>query len=152
MNTPENPLLETAQVEALLPHTAPMIMIDTLWLSEGKRTVSGFTVKADNIFCVDAILQEPALIENVAQTAAIRMGYQALLAVKGKDEQAQPPFGYIAAVKNCQIYRLPSVDDVLKTEIIVKGIVRNVHFIEGTVFLKGEVLLECEMRIYQEVN
>ena len=150
MEIPQKPLLNYDEVLALLPHADPMVMIDKLWSSKGDNTVSGFLVKESNIFCKNKVLQEPALIENVAQTAAIRVGYQALLAAQANNEQPKPPFGYIVAVKNCRIHELPKVNDELKTSISVKALVMNVYFIEGTVFKEGKAILECEMRIYQE--
>ena len=53
MEIPQEPLLNYEEVLQLLPHAPPMVMIDKLWFSEGNNTVSGFSVKEDNIFCKD---------------------------------------------------------------------------------------------------
>ena len=54
---------------------------------------------------------EPGLLENIAQTAAARAGYEA------KKENEPVRVGYIGAVKNFEVFDLPGLHDMIETEI-----------------------------------
>ena len=86
------PMIEGAEVSALIPQKAPIEMVDKLWLNDDTTTVSDFTIGEDNIFCQDGFFREPGIIENIAQTAAIRAGYTASLLMK-TGEIGKPPVG-----------------------------------------------------------
>lgn len=147
MTTREQPLLQHRAVSALIPQKPPMEMVDTLWFSDDSKTISGFTIHPENIFCENGLFTEPGIIENIAQTAALRAGYSS-----SRDSSVTlsgpPPIGYIAAVKNLIIHRLPASGNVLKTEIIVKQIVFDITLIEAKSFCNDERIAECEMKIF----
>ena len=76
-------------------------MVDELLFSDETTTQSKFLVKAQNIFIEDGYLHGPALVENIAQTAAARAGYISLTNNK------PVLLGYIGAIKNLEIFFLP---------------------------------------------
>lgn len=123
-------------------------MVDTLWLNDDTTTVSGFTIKADNIFCANGCFAEPGIIENIAQTAALRAGYTVSLLTKDGKLTGPPPVGYIAAIKNLHIFQLPKIGSELKTEIIVKQVIFDVTLIAAKTTCNGEAVAECEMKIF----
>lgn len=141
------PILEGAEVSALIPQKAPIEMVDKLWLNDDTTTVSGFTIREDNIFCKDGLFREPGIIENIAQTAAIRAGYTASLLMK-TGEIGKPPVGYIGAIKKLVIHRLPQAGSELRTEITVQQIVFDVTLISGRSTVDGVPVAECEMKIF----
>lgn len=117
-------------------------MIDSLETCSDESAGSSFTVQEGNIFVTDGILQEVALIENIAQTAAAHMGYTC-------QQQNKPvPVGFIGAVQNLVIHHLPQVNDVLQTEIVVKNQVFNATIISGSIALNGKLVATCEMKIF----
>ncbi|MCK5765821.1 MAG: hypothetical protein KAH26_07550, partial [Bacteroidales bacterium] len=65
-------------VTKLLPQGSPMIMVDTLISHDDRRTVTAFTIKKENIFVVNGRFSEAGLIENMAQSAALRTGWIAM--------------------------------------------------------------------------
>jgi predicted hotdog family 3-hydroxylacyl-ACP dehydratase len=127
---------------AYIPQRQPFVMVDEL-LSAGDNTaITKFKVTADNIFVVGRQLTEPALVENIAQTAAARMGYIC-------SEKNEPvPVGFIGAVQNLHIMALPGVGDELETEIVIKNQVFDVTMIVGRVSCRGVMLAQCEMKIF----
>ena len=117
-------------------------MVDALEHSDDKGAATTFTVKAGHIFVSGGALTEPALVENIAQTAAARMGYIC------RQEQKAVPVGFIGAVQNLRIYALPQTGDTLFTTIHIKNQVFNATIIEGNISVKGKPIASCEMKIF----
>lgn len=126
----------------LIPQREPFVMIDTLIGSDETHTWTNFRVLPDNIFVQDGFLLEPALVENIAQTAASRLGRSSQL------EGKPAPIGYIGAVQNLEIFALPKVNDVLETEIKVEKQIFDVSVISGKIWCKDELMAQCEMKIF----
>ncbi len=59
----------------LIPQRPPFVMVDTLVTAGENNARTKLKIRSDNIFVKENQLTEPALIENIAQTAAARMGY-----------------------------------------------------------------------------
>jgi 3-hydroxyacyl-[acyl-carrier-protein] dehydratase len=142
------PILQHASVSALIPQQPPIEMVDTLWSNNDTTTVSGFTIRPDNIFCDNGFFAEPGIIENIAQTAALRAGYIVSLLAKDGKLTGPPPVGYIAAIKNLHIHQLPAIGASLKTEIIVKQVIFDVTLIAAKTICNDELIAECEMKIF----
>lgn len=125
----------------LLPHRFPMVMIDKLFISDAESTVTGLFIREDNVFSYEGFFTEPGLVENIAQTAAIRAGFMFKHAGK------EAPMGYIGAVKHLHIYFLPEVNAEISTEIKLENEVFDVSLIRGKITCGGRVAAECEMKI-----
>ena len=54
----------------LIPQRPPIVMVDSFFGFEENRSYSGLTVTTDNLFCEAGRLQEPGIIEHIAQSAA----------------------------------------------------------------------------------
>ena len=68
--------LSRIDVLTLLPQCPPFVMIDRLTHFDETVTTTQLTVRADNLFTeADGHLNPCALVENIAQTCAARMGY-----------------------------------------------------------------------------
>lgn len=122
-------------------------MVDTLYLNDEHRTVSGFTIPPENIFCVDGKFTEPGIIENIAQTAALRTGYMVWLDASAS-VGTEPPIGYIGAIKKLKIFRLPRAGQELRTEIEITQMIFDVTVITGSSYVDGEPVATCEMKIF----
>ena len=143
----DKPIIEGAAVSALIPQKPPIEMVDKLWFNDETTTVSGFTIKDDNIFCEKGLFREPGIIENIAQTAALRVGYMVSLMEKS-GEKVNPPVGYIGAIKRLIIHQLPPVGSELRTEVVIQNIIFDVTLISGKTTLNGLPVAECEMKIF----
>lgn len=117
-------------------------MVGTLISTDETTTKSSFIIKADNVLVKDNIFQEAGLMENIAQTAALRAGYEAQ--IQNKPEEA----GYIGAVKNLEIFALPKIGDELITEITIENQVFNITVFSGKVWHNDELLAQCEMKVF----
>ena len=135
-------LVTKENIQSCIPQKPPFVMIDQLLGSDETSTRTAFRVRKDNIFVEEGLLKEPALVENIAQTAAARAGY---ITTK---ENLPALLGYIGAIKDLEIFNLPKINDNLETEIIIKNQVFDVTLIAGTVKCNGNVLAQCEMKIF----
>ncbi|MET0242556.1 MAG: 3-hydroxyacyl-ACP dehydratase [Flavitalea sp.] len=129
-------------IKTLIPQREPFIMIDHLLYCEGDDTRTSFVVKEDNLFLKDSLLQEPALVENIAQSAAARAGYIAV------QENRPVAIGYIGAIQNLEIHALPAMGDTIHTEIKVLNQVFNVTLVSGKISCEGKLLAGCELKIF----
>jgi len=135
-------LVEKKDIKSLIPQREPFVMIDELSISDEVHTKTRFEVREDNIFTENGVLAEAGLLENIAQTAAARAGYEAT------QQQGPVKIGYIGAVKNFEVHGLPPVGSVIETEITVGSQVFDVSLIKGNVHMSGELLASCEMKIF----
>ncbi len=129
-------------IQRFIPQRSPMIMVEKLHMAEGGKTISSLTVKKENIFCKDGLLEEPGLIENIAQTAALGVGFAY------SNESKNIPTGYIGAVQKLTVHVLPKVDSVIVTEVNVEHEVFNTTLINGKIICNDKLIAECTMKIF----
>ena len=129
-------------IESFIPQRAPFVMVDSIIYSDEKITRSTFKIKADNIFVENGILKEPALVENIAQTAAARAGYIS------KKENKPVSLGYIGAIKNLSVTGYPKINEEIITEITVENQIFDVSVISGKISCNEQLLAQCEMKIF----
>lgn len=127
-------------IRKLIPQREPMVMVDKLIFSDETKTRSGLTISLPNIFCEDGVFSESGLIENIAQTAALRIGYFYY------QKKQDAPKGYIGAIKNLEIFQLPIVNDNIETEVQVEQEIFGVTLVNAKVWLNGQLIAECEMK------
>ena len=125
-----------------IPQRAPIVMVDCLYESSAEGAETGLTVQATNLFASDGRLQEPGIVEHIAQSAALQAGYFYVEAGKNV------PLGYIAAVKDLQILDLPRVNAKLRTKIHVVHELMGVTIVTGSVFCDSTLIANCEMKIF----
>ncbi|MEO6849265.1 MAG: 3-hydroxyacyl-ACP dehydratase [Mucilaginibacter sp.] len=126
----------------LIPQKPPFVMVKKLLYADEHTTRSSFIISPDNVFVKEDIFQEAGLLENIAQTAALRAGYFAEL------ENKPVSVGYIGAVKDFEVFGLPKVNEELITEIKVENQVFDVTVISGRVWCNDELQAQCEMKVF----
>ncbi|MES2107207.1 MAG: 3-hydroxyacyl-ACP dehydratase [Bacteroidota bacterium] len=137
-------LLPVDDIIPLIPQKPPFVMVGRLLYADAVITRSSFVINEDNVFVKDGIFQEAGLMENIAQTAALRAGYMAQL------ERKPVEAGYIGAVKDFEIFELPKVGDEVVTEITIDNQVFNVTMLTGKVWHDDVLLARCEMKVFME--
>jgi predicted hotdog family 3-hydroxylacyl-ACP dehydratase len=126
----------------LLPQRPPFVMIDTLLHCDHNITKTAFRVQKDTVFCDDERLSESGLIENIAQTCAARMGY-----INKYVCNDTVKLGFIGAIRNQEIVRLPHVNEILTTQITVVEEVFQMTLVNACVRIEDELICSCEMKI-----
>jgi 3-hydroxyacyl-[acyl-carrier-protein] dehydratase len=136
-------LASKQNITDFIPQREPIVMIDDLMEASDVHSVTQLQVRSENIFVEEGRLTEPGLVENIAQTAAAQVGYQCSV------KKIPVPLGYIAAVKNLVISKLPVVNSRITTSIRIVNQVLDVTLAEGRVVNEnGEEYCRCEMRIF----
>ena len=139
-------LVSGNEIFELIPQKPPIVMIDKLLFSDKQKTISGFMINHECIFCENGFLSENAMVENIAQTAAAGVGYVC------KKENIPVPIGFIAAIKDLKIHDLPTVGSEIKTEVGIQNQIMDVTIVNGKVWCNEKLLAECEMRIFIKPN
>ena len=139
-------LVNKKEVLELIPQKYPMVMVDGLLSSDENTSVSRLSLTDNNIFCSDGFFREPGLIENIAQTAALRSGYEASV------DNNEPTVGFIGSVKKMKIYNLPKDDDILQTRVTILTNIMNVLIIKGEIMVNDKLIAEGEMNIFLQEN
>jgi predicted hotdog family 3-hydroxylacyl-ACP dehydratase len=135
-------MLPVENIIPLIPQKPPFVMVGQLLFTDEICTRSSFTIEPDNVFVRDGVFQEAGLMENIAQTAALRAGYVAQL--EGKPVAV----GYIGAVTNFEIFALPKTGDEIETGIWVENQIFDVSVLSGKVWRNGNLLAQCEMKLF----
>lgn len=130
------------EIYQLIPQRPPIVMVDAFFGIEENQSYSGLTVTEDNMFCQTGRLQEPGIIEHIAQSAAARIGYIYL-------QQNEPvPLGFIGSVDKLRIEHLPEVGSKLYTEITVVQELFDITLIAAKVKSGETLVAECKMKIF----
>ncbi len=129
-----------------IPQRYPIVMVHELVEADEDHAVTALTIEPDNVFVSKEYFSEPGLVENIAQTAAMHVGYQCAL------KNIPIPIGYIAAVKDLKIQSLPKQNTRIITSVKVTNKVLDVTVVEGRIEQEGNLLCSCEMRIFAKIN
>jgi len=129
-----------------IPQRHPIVMVHALVEADDSHAVTELVIEPDNIFVSNEFFAEPGLVENIAQTAAMHVGYQCSL------KNIPIPIGYIAAVKDLKVQTLPKQNTRITTSVKVTNKVLDVTVVEGRVEQDGNLLCSCEMRIFAKIN
>jgi predicted hotdog family 3-hydroxylacyl-ACP dehydratase len=135
-------IISQDNITSVIPQRPPFVMVDQLVTCNEIGSDTTFLITADNVLVEDGELSEAGITENIAQTAAAGLGYITL------KNNAPILIGYIAAVKNLEIFALPKVGDVIETNVTITNRIFNITIISGEVKCSEALLATCEMKIY----
>ena len=134
--------LRQIDIHLLLPQQEPFVMVGRLTTFDELNTATETSIAGDNLFVEDDVLSAPGLLENIAQTCAARIGYVNRY-ILGRGIQ----IGYIGAVRDFSINRLPRVGETISTHISVVGQVAGMTLAQASVMAGSETLATTEMKI-----
>jgi 3-hydroxyacyl-[acyl-carrier-protein] dehydratase len=133
-------------ITRFIPQRDPIVMVHNLLEASNTHAVTQLYVAEDNVFTSNGTFAEPGLIENIAQTAAVHVGYQCT-------KKGVPiPIGYIASIRDLKIKGLPPIKSTITTSIKITNKVLDVTVVQGEVVYDNQVLCSCEMRIFAKVQ
>ena len=138
----EDKELEKIDVLTLLPQRPPFVMIDCLTHFDEVLTTSRFGLRADNIFMEGEVLNSCALVENIAQTCAARLGYINEYILKDKVK-----LGFIGDIKHLQVVRPARLGEVVTTEVEVVQEVLQMTLVKARVKVGEEGIVTADMKI-----
>jgi predicted hotdog family 3-hydroxylacyl-ACP dehydratase len=134
--------IHTDSITAYIPQRTPIVMISGILEVKDNITRTGLQIAADNLFVEDGVLKSPGLLENMAQTAAARVGYVA------RQENTPVPIGFIGAVKDFEVFEFPLAGSFIETTTEIQSQVFNATMVAARVTLNGKVMAQCELKIF----
>jgi len=134
--------LRTIDVLTLLPQRPPFVMIDRLIHYDQLLTTTEFLVRSDNIFVDGNVLNPCALVENIAQTCAARLGY-----INKYILHEGLRLGYIGGIRNLCVLRPALVGEMLTTSIEVVDEFMKLTLVNATIKIGEETIVTAEMKI-----
>ena len=135
-----------ADLFALIPQRPPIVMVDLLQNVTDSEADTGLQIKEDNIFVHNGQLQEPGLIEHIAQSAAAFAGF------RGYAQGEEPKLGYIGELKRLFLYARPSAGKCLSTHLRVLGEAAGITLLAAEVRDGEDVVAAGQMKIFLEEN
>lgn len=134
--------IHTDNITEYIPQRTPIVMIGGILEVKDNVTRTGLHIAADNLFVEEGKLMPPGLLENMAQTAAARIGYIA------QQENTPVPIGFIGAVKDFEVFELPPAESFIETTTTIESQVFNATSVKAKVTLNGKVMAQCELKIF----
>ncbi len=134
-------ILTEENIQSIIPQRKPFVMVSNLLQASPEGFESDFFIYPDNIFIKNNILQEPALIENIAQTCAAGFGYL------NSQQGGEPKLGFIGSITKLKVHALPEMQKRINTKIVVTHQLANIFLVKGENFDNGKKLVECDMKI-----
>ena len=137
-----NALISGDKIFSYIPQRGVIVMVDKFYGIEDDISISGLSVTSENLFCEDDEFQECGVIEHIAQSAALRVGYLCKL------QNKEVPIGFIGSVNKLNIYSLPHVGDNIVTHITVVQEVFNITLISAVCKVDTDIIADCQMKIF----
>ncbi len=125
-----------------LPQRYPFVMVESLWINNDTATITSLTIESTNCLTEKGFFTESGLIENMAQTAAVRVGYGFI------EAGLEVPVGFITAIKDLKVYTYPKVGDLIYTEAEHVNDVMNFSIVQGRVYVNQQLVAEAEVRVF----
>jgi len=129
-----------------IPQRKPIVMVHELLEADDEHVITQLEIEPDNVFLTSGFFAEPGMVENIAQTAAVHVGYQCAL------KNLPIPIGYIAAIKDLKVKTLPKQNSTITTSVKVINKVLDITVVQGKIEHKGDLLCSCEMRIFAKIQ
>lgn len=135
-------LIDKDNISKVIPQRKPFIMIENLLFCSEKEAGTSLNIECDNCLAENGHFSSAGILENMAQTAAAYLGYDAYL------HNLPAPIGFIAAVKNFEIKQLPKVNSQITTHIKYEEEILNIHVVQASVNQNNEEIAHAELRIF----
>ena len=144
----------------LLPQRPPFIMIDKLVHCDSTSSKAIFTVREDNLFCNNGMMEETGLIENIAQTCAASASFKQFLEYNGSetsdgavseqnnsDMSDKVKIGVIVMIHSLEMKRRPLAGEVLETSVTIESTFFPTTMIWSEVHIGDETIATCKMKL-----
>jgi predicted hotdog family 3-hydroxylacyl-ACP dehydratase len=128
---------------ALIPQKNPFVLISSLEEVNETNCVTTFRFAANHVLCENGHLSAAGLLENMAQSAGCKIGYEDFM--KGKKHAV----GFIGEVRDFGFSRLPNAGEELTTEITIENkVFGTVTVMKGRILVKDEEIASCKMKVF----
>lgn len=137
----ETPIVRGADICKYIPQRSPIVMLDSFYGIVENSSRSALTILEDNIFVEDGHIIDSGIIEHIAQSGAMQIGYMSI------SHGLPVPLGFIGSVNKLSINRLPLVGETMMTTIVFEAQVGDITLIGATVRVGDEVIATGKMKV-----
>lgn len=123
-----------------IPQRNPIVMVDTLYAFNDNEVSAGLSIDTAGLFIKNNALQEPGLIEHMAQTVALHTGFGFYV----KNQQA--PMGYIGSIANLKINRLPIAGEKIQTTATILQEFAGITLVDIICQINNETIATAQMK------
>ena len=147
-NAYDETFLRGLDVHSLIPQQEPFVMVGTLTGISETGAVTETPVQPGNLFVDGGHFSAAGIMENMAQTHAVRMGFINKFILK-KDMQT----GFIGAIRSAEIQALPETGETIRTEVLIREEVFGMALSDIVVTGRdGRKIATAEMKIALKEN
>ena len=137
----------SVDISEILPQRRPFVMVSRLVSFSWQDTVTEFDVTDGNTFMDCGVLEPEGLIENVAQSCALRIGF-----INKYIRHKTVDIGYVCAVKSFKVLRPVRSGESLVTKISVASEFGSVLMVDASVKSGDEEVASGSMTIALDEN
>ncbi len=141
----DKPIVAGADICNYIPQRKPIVMLDSFFGIEDQTSESGLTIAADNLFCANGKLLDGGIIEHIAQSGAMHIGYEHV------SRGQEVPLGLIGSINKLEINSLPNVGETLHTTITMEARVENITLVGAKVCSGDDVIAQGKMKVAIQV-
>lgn len=137
-----SPCIDEIDVRELIPQRDPMIMVGRLMHFDQKTALSSTLIEPECIFVEDGRLSACGIIENIAQSCALRLGYY-----NKYIQKSEVQIGYIGAIRHMEILSLPRVGETLTTSVTTVEEIFGMSLVEAKVMVGDREIAHGNIKI-----
>lgn len=130
-------------IEQIIPHRSPMIMLDSYKKIDGKTACSEMHFGPGNYGCENGYVLESILIECVAQTVAAHYGYKSL----GKND-GDSELGMLTSVDSFIFHKMVKDTSKIKISIFKKDEIGAFKLISGEIHVQGNLVAKGHIKVF----
>lgn len=134
------PITSAETLLQCIPQRNPIVMVDVLYRFNETEVSAGLFVETAGIFIKNNALQEPGLIEHMAQTVALHTGFGYFI------KQEQAPTGYIGSIANLKINRLPIANEKIQTTATILQEFAGITLVDIICQINDETIATAQMK------
>ncbi|MCI8339399.1 MAG: 3-hydroxyacyl-ACP dehydratase FabZ [Lachnospiraceae bacterium] len=137
--------MDINEIMSIIPHRQPFLLIDRVEaLEEGKSIVATKNVTYNEPFFAGHFPQEPVMPGVLQVEAMAQAGAVAIMSL----EQFKGKTGYFGGIKNVKFKRKVVPGDVLRIELEIDKMKKNIGIGHGTAYVGDEVACQVEQFMF----
>ncbi len=138
-------VMDINEIMSIIPHRQPFLLIDRVEaLEEGKSIVATKNVTYNEPFFAGHFPQEPVMPGVLQVEAMAQAGAVAIMSL----EQFEGKTGYFGGIKNVKFKRKVVPGDVLRIELEIDKLKKNIGIGHGTAYVGDEVACQVEQFMF----